>query len=167
MTKITIDHNLKKVLPDVSLGVIEADVEVKQTSVEFLEEIEKTIERVNQDYALDNMFSIPKITAIRDAYKVLGKEPSRYRSSIEALLRRILQGKGLYKINNIVEINNLISLESLYSVGVYNLAKLKPPIVFRIGKTGGEYTKINNEILNIEDLPILTEPIFFQKSRRF
>ena len=54
----------------------------------------------------------------------MGKEPSRYRVSSEALIRRILQGKGLYRINNVVDTNNLISIETGYSVGSYDLENL-------------------------------------------
>jgi DNA/RNA-binding domain of Phe-tRNA-synthetase-like protein len=35
-----------------------------------------------------------------------------------------LQGKGVYKINNIVDINNLISLKSKFPVGSYNIKNL-------------------------------------------
>ncbi|MDD5013458.1 MAG: phenylalanine--tRNA ligase beta subunit-related protein [Candidatus Pacebacteria bacterium] len=94
---------------------------------------------------------------MRDAYRAIGKDPTRYRGSQEALVRRILQGKGLYQINTIVDINNLISLETLHSVGSYNVDNLRPPIVFRIGKQGESYKGIGKEIINIEDLPLFAD----------
>ena len=37
----------------------------------------------------------PQIEMTRRAYKALGKDPARYRGSAEALLRRVVAGKGL------------------------------------------------------------------------
>ena len=83
------------------------------------------IENIKKEYTLDNLTEQINIKASRQAYKQLGKEPSRYRVSSEALIRRILQNKGLYKINNVVDTNNLISIETGYSVGSYDLEKIQ------------------------------------------
>jgi len=56
---------------------------------------------------------------------VIGKDPSPYRPSQEALLRGVLQGKGLFKINTVVDANNLISFRSQHSVGSYDLDQVK------------------------------------------
>jgi DNA/RNA-binding domain of Phe-tRNA-synthetase-like protein len=93
----------------------------------------------------------------RAAYRILGKEPSRYRVSSEALIRRILQEKPLYHINNVVDTNNLISIETKYSCGSYDLDKLGEDLVFRIGKTGESYKGIGKEIVNIENLPVFAD----------
>jgi len=99
----------------------------------------------------------PQIKAIRDAYRSLGKDPSRYRASQEALFRRILQGKGLFRINTVVDINNLVSLESVHSVGSYDLSQLDFPITFRVGRKGEVYKGIGKEDVNLEGLPILAD----------
>ena len=39
------------------------------------------------------------------------------------MLRRIIKQKGLYQINNIVDINNYMSISSGYTVGSYMLEK--------------------------------------------
>jgi hypothetical protein len=44
----------------------------------------------------------PPIKALRDAYRALGNDPTRYRGSSEALVRRITQGKELYRVNTVV-----------------------------------------------------------------
>ena len=64
---------------------------------------------------------LPPIKALRDAYRALGNDPTRYRGSNEALVRRITQGKELYRVNTVVDINNLISLETLHSAGTFDL----------------------------------------------
>ena len=103
--------------------------------------------------------SIPQIAAMRSAYKALGKDPSRYRGSAEALLRRVLSGKGLYQINSVVDINNLVSLESLNPAGAYDLEKITPPIELRIGAAGESYKGIGKDLINIESLPVFADAV--------
>ena len=73
------------------------------------------------------------------------------------LIRRILQGKGLYRINNVVDTNNLISIETGYSVGSYDLENLHGNINFRIGNIGEKYQGIGKEMINIENLPVFAD----------
>lgn len=70
-----------------------------------------------------------------------------------------MQGKGVYKINNIVDINNLISLKSKFPVGSYNIENLHNPISLMIGKKDEQYKGIGKEQINIENLPVLTDSI--------
>ena len=60
---------------------------------------------------------IPGLAEARRLYKSFGVDPSRRRPSSEALLRRVLKGKGLYQINNAVDCCNLASLRFLLPVG--------------------------------------------------
>ena len=57
------------------------------------------------------------IHATREAYKKCGKDPSRYRTSGEALCRRILRGISLYQIDTLVDLINLVSIRYGYSIG--------------------------------------------------
>ena len=90
-------------------------------------------------------------------YRRIGKDRHRYRVSSEALIRRILQGKGLYKVNNVVDANNLISIISKLSVGSYDIDKLGNELSFRIGKKGESYKGIGKDIINTENLPVFAD----------
>lgn len=79
---------------------------------------------------------VAAVAATRKAYRALGKDPARYRPAAEALLRRVEQGKGLFRVNTVVEANNLLSLETGFSIGTYVVAELDPPVVFRRGRAG-------------------------------
>lgn len=100
---------------------------------------------------------VPAVAATRRAYQVLGKDPARYRPAAEALLRRVAQGKGLFRINNVVEVNNLLSLETGFSIGTYDRARLTPPVVFRRGRMGETYEGIGRGPLNLEGLPVFAD----------
>jgi len=159
MIQISIDQSLKKVSSNLVLGVVSAQVQVTKNSPQLWKEINKRIKELQSTITLSSLYGVSQIKALRDAYKAIGKDPTRYRGSQEALVRRILQGKGLYQINTIVDINNLVSLETLHSVGSYNIDNLKPPVVFRIGKLGESYRGIGKEIVNVEDLPLFADEV--------
>jgi len=100
---------------------------------------------------------IPAIAAARRAFKALGKDPSRYRVSSEALIRRLDQGKALYRINTVVDSNNLISLHTGLSAGTYRIDALTPPLVFRKAGEGETYEAIGRGPFNLENLPVLAD----------
>ena len=77
--------------------------------------------------------------------------------SSEALIRRIGQGKRLYEVNTVVDVNNLISIESGFSVGSYDAARMGEDLVFRIGEAGETYKGIGKEEIKIDALPVLAD----------
>jgi len=155
--QIQIDRILKEAAADLMLGVITADVVVVKDNPSLWSELEPYVRDISFRYRLDQLTKLPEIERLRTAYAALGKEPSRYRGSQEALLRRIVQGKGLYRINSIVDINNFVSLKSLHSCGVYDTANITWPAVFRVGVQGESYKGIGKEIINIEGLPVFAD----------
>lgn len=159
MIQISIDQQFKKLVPNLTLGAVFAKVQMAKNSPPLWKEINRHIKKLQSEITLAALYDVPQIKALRDAYKAIGKDPTRYRGSQEALVRRILQGKGLYQINTVVDINNLISLETLHSVGSYDIDNLKPSVVFRIGKPGESYKGIGKEIINVADLPVFVDEI--------
>lgn len=159
MIDISICKELKKVCPEITLGCIQAHVDVENSSDSLLEEINSYCNLLTKEIHIEELSDLPRIKDGRETYKKLGKAPSKYRLSSEALIRRVLQGKGIYKINNIVDINNLISLKSKFPVGSYNIKNLHSPITLTIGKDGEQYKGIGKELINIANLPVLTDSI--------
>lgn len=157
MLNVSIDPQLKNAAPDLVLGVVKATVNVTKHNDRLWKEIDGRISQIMGRMNLEGVSRLPEISALRDAYHALGKDPSRYRGSQEALFRRILQGKGLYRINTVVDINNLVSLETAHSVGSYNLARLGSNVSFRVGNAGETYKGIGKETINIEGLPVFSD----------
>lgn len=154
---VSIDNNLKQAISGLALGIVQAPVRVTKHDDALWNEINKRIEIVSSTMTLNDLPLMPQVKAVRDGYKSLGKETSRYRGSAEALARRILQGKGLYEINTIVDLNNLVSLETLHPVGSYDLDRLVSPVVFRIGAEDESYKGIGKETINIASLPVFVD----------
>ncbi len=153
---ILIDDFLKAALPRAALGVLSCTADVAQSGEGQLAEFDGLVKTLESAYPdLSFVAQNPHIAATREAYKTLGKDPSKYRNSAEAMLRRIAKKNGLYRVNNAVDINNMISVESGYSLGSYDLAAVKGQIVWKKTPDGEKYKGIGKDVLNIEHLPAL------------
>ena len=156
--ELRIDEEMKKLGPATRVGCLQYRVKVEKKNEELWKYLKKDIFRKTKDEIFDyGVNEIPNIKESRAAYKAFGKDPSRYRVSSEALIRRIGQGKGLYEVNTVVDVNNLISIESGFSAGSYDVEKLGDRLVFRIGKKGETYQGIGKDEVNIEALPVLSD----------
>lgn len=88
----------------------------------------------------------PVAGGVRRLFKSVGIDPSRYRPSSEALVRRILKGQDLYHINCIVDINNICSIESLFPLGVYDCKHIIGDVSIRLGTSDEIYHGIGKEM---------------------
>lgn len=157
MKTINIDKKLLEVCPNIQLGCINYSVNVEKGNEELWSEINKQISNITKNMTMEDVYKQKNIEDSRNLYKSIGKDPHRYRVSSEALIRRIVQGKGLYKINNVVDANNLISIISKLSVGSYDTDKIGENLIFRIGKKEESYKGIGKDIINIENLPVFSD----------
>lgn len=155
---LVIDSRMKELWPAVRVGCLQYQVQVEKKNPEQWAYLKKEIYKKAKDAIFDyGVNEIPNIKESRAAYKAFGKDPSRYRVSSEALIRRIGQGKGLYEVNTVVDVNNLISIESGFSVGSYDTARMGEDLVFRIGEAGETYKGIGKEEIKIDALPVLAD----------
>lgn len=151
----SIDSEIKSLCPNATLGILTYSVTVEKTSDSLLDKFNSTISELESKYVTEDIVKINHIQTTREAYKALGKSPSSYRNASEAMLRRIVKGKGLYNINNVVEINNIISVSSGYSIGSYDLDCVSENIALKRVPDGENYDGIGKSSVNIEHLPTL------------
>ena len=155
---LVIDSHMKELWPAVRVGCLQYQVQVEKKNPELWAYLKKEIYKKAKDAIFDyGVNEIPNIKESRAAYTAFGKDPSRYRVSSEALIRRIGQGKGLYEVNTVVDVNNLISIESGFSVGSYDADRMGEDLVFRIGEAGETYKGIGKEEIKIDALPVLAD----------
>ncbi len=115
---------------------------------ELWEEIENLQKKYTRQYSHPSA-ALSLLRPARDLYRAVGIEPTRIRPSSEALFRRIIKGKPLYRINSIVDACNLLSLSFLLPIGLYDLQKIEGNIQFRLGKDGEEYEGIGKESVHV------------------
>ena len=155
--KVQIDAGLKKKCPSAALGCLTARVKTGPSPEELLAEMKLRALEIERLPFPRSVLESPQIEMTRRAYKVLGKDPARYRGSAEALLRRVVAGKGLPQINVVVDIINLVSVESGLPVGLYDAAHVRGDVVFRAGGAGETYKGIGKYDLNLEGLPLFAD----------
>ena len=154
---ILIDKILKDHCPTAQVGILKIKVNIAPSSQALLELIDNELVKIASNLKREDIAQIPSLQATRQAYKALGKDPSRYRPSAEALLRRVVSGKGLYHVNNVVDILNLVSAKTGYSIGGYDFDKINGEIRWGRGAADEPYEAIGRGVLNIEGLPVLRD----------
>jgi DNA/RNA-binding domain of Phe-tRNA-synthetase-like protein len=157
--RVTIDEVLKARCPRAALGCVTAHVEAPAAPAALIDEMQARVQEILKLPEPRVVLESPQIAATRAAYKALGKDPARYRGSAEALLRRVAAGKGLPRINAVVDAINLVSVESRLSIGLYDLAHVSGDIVFRAGRAGETYKGIGKYDLNLEALPVFCDAL--------
>ena len=78
--------------------------------------------------------AIPEVAAWPGAYKGLGIRRRSYRSSTERLIKRVLAGQSLRKINAMVDLYNLVSLETGLCLGCDDLDRTTGGLAFRFAR---------------------------------
>jgi DNA/RNA-binding domain of Phe-tRNA-synthetase-like protein len=159
MASVSIDEQLKAKCPGVELACVTAGVAAGATPEGLDQELRSCEEKILQLAEPQALLESAAILATRAAYKALGKDPARYRGSAEALLRRVIAGKGLPRINNVVDVINCVSVESKLPVGLYDLAHVEGDIVFRAGRAGETYKGIGKYDLNLAGLPVFCDAL--------
>jgi DNA/RNA-binding domain of Phe-tRNA-synthetase-like protein len=155
--QITIGAKLKAKCPRTALACVTARVQPGASPVALLGEMNQRELEIQELPFPRGVLESPQVETVRKAYKSLGKDPSRYRGSAEALLRRIVAGKGFPQINVVVDVINLVSVESRLPVGLYDLGHVTGEIVFRAGRAGETYKGIGKYDLNLEGLPLFAD----------
>ena len=154
---IEIENIFHPICPNMQLGIFSADVIVEKSSKALLNHIDVVRKQIAANMKIEEVSERKQIAATRDVYRSLGKKPGRYRPSAEALNRRILNGKGWYNINNAVDLLNAISLETGWSIGGYNAAKIDGAIRLGVGQENEPYDAVGRGALNIARLPLLRD----------
>jgi DNA/RNA-binding domain of Phe-tRNA-synthetase-like protein len=152
--KVKIEPEISKLAPDYTVSIIECTVVNTESNEDLWFMIETEFNRFISKYKIEDVNKLPGIFEMRQLYKNTGKDPNRYRPSSEALCRRILNQKGLYKINTLVDIINYVSIISGFSIGGFDHEKIVGKVSLGIGSAGEKFEAIGRGLLNIEGLPV-------------
>lgn len=111
---------------------------------------------VRERLRLETLTHDPTVAALRRLFRAAGCDPTRYRPSSEALIRRILKGAELPAINPLVDINNCLSLELAVPCCVMAAEAVGSPYVLRSGRSGEGYESLKGPF-NLEGKPLLVD----------
>lgn len=96
-------------------------------------------------HAGKELAAIPEIQDWRRAYKGFGIKKTSYRSSVERLVKNVLAGRDLARINNLVDAYNLISLQFIVPIGGDDLDKVVGPVCFRRARADDTFFALGSD----------------------
>jgi DNA/RNA-binding domain of Phe-tRNA-synthetase-like protein len=155
--KIKIHDSIKYIAPDCRLGsMVVKNVVVKGTPLLLTRECLELQAEIAAAYNLDILPKVPRVVAVRNMYRRLHFDPSRYRPASEALVRRVLQKKALNFVNSAVDVNNYCSLRYFLPCGLYDLDRIEGEIVYKLA-TEGTYVNIAGNDVSTGGKPFLSD----------
>ena len=137
--KLMIEREIFELFPGAKIGWLLAQVRVAPSD-EYVEKMKRgLVGRLNDiGISQDTMMLHPDVAGWRDVYSKMGVKPSKYRSSLEALLRRTFKG-DIWSVSNVVDCYDCVSALSLLPMGAHDTAKLRGDLVLRYGLEGEKF----------------------------
>ncbi|WP_456276272.1 B3/B4 domain-containing protein [Bacillus sp. AK128] len=144
--KLTIAPNLIQKIPGFKIGIITYENITVGASPQMIKgRLQLYQESVAIDLETMPLVDFKKgIQEWRQVFKQLGVDPSKYRPSHEALLRRIGKRQFLTTIHSAADINNFFSIQYGIPIGIYDQHKLNGDIELRLGNETESYEGLNN-----------------------
>jgi len=135
---------IAKAFSDVKIGLLVAKNVNNRTSSLEIEQAMRQVEReARAIYKLEEIGMMPKILDWRAAYQKFGSKPSLFKSSVEALLRRVLQDKDLPHISPLVDAYNLVSIKYVIPAGANDLDCTEGGIALTFAQGGESFESLN------------------------
>lgn len=140
-----IDEAIKSDFPGISFAYVTiSGVDIKKSNKD-LEEFKKLVVDKSSKILMDEISNIGSLVSYRDLFKKSGTDFHSKRPSPEALLRRVIQGKGIYNINTAVDAYNLAVLGSHIGLGGFDFDQISEPIVLRYSKAGEQMVLLGDD----------------------
>jgi DNA/RNA-binding domain of Phe-tRNA-synthetase-like protein len=159
---LIISKELTAILPNFNVTAYQFTLKNK-TALNKSENVAELLNNISalfcQKYTINDILMIPPIKETRDGYKMLGKDPSHTRPACEALLRRVLNNKGINLLGDVIDLGNILSLCSNRSVCVVDADKIIGDINIRIGTAADSYMGIGRGLINVENIPIYEDDV--------
>ena len=143
---VKIDIQLKTSFPELKALVCKikgAKVEKRNVELEkFKNEITK---HVRERYDLESLKDGLTFRAYRDFFWRIGIDPTKIRPAAEALIRRVLGGRTIPRINTLVDAYNLASIKTEIALAAFDADKLKGELIMRFAEKDEEFLGIGKE----------------------
>lgn len=102
-------------------------------------EIGQAETRARARWADTELSAIPGVAAWRTAYRAFGIKKTSYRSSVERLVKRVLAGDELPRVNALVDLYNMVALDEVLCLGCDDLDRVEGDLAFRFSRQGDSF----------------------------
>jgi DNA/RNA-binding domain of Phe-tRNA-synthetase-like protein len=134
---LEVDPRIFARFPGVLVGAVVArGLDNRTTRPELADRLRRAERAARERLGSGPVAEHERIAPWREAYRAFGAKPSRYRSSLEALARRVLAGDKLPSINPLVDLYNRVSLDHLLPAGGEDLAAVVGTVRLRFASEG-------------------------------
>jgi len=155
---VKINKNVMKSFPDLNISIIKfKDITIKKSNIDLENYKNKVLDEVSKKYNIEYLKDVKLFRLYRDFFWNIGIDPTKIRPAAEALIRRVLSGKTIPKINNLVDTYNLTSIKTSIALAAFDDAKIRNEIKARFAKPKEEFLGIGMEkpqILNGNEIII-------------
>ncbi|MCX8117800.1 MAG: phenylalanine--tRNA ligase beta subunit-related protein [Desulfobacterota bacterium] len=139
--RFSIQQELFDLLPDLTIGMVVAvDLHSPKDPGEIDRFLGQVIEALRKGFVSEKAQDHPRIKPWRAALSKVGISGSKFPSSIESMVRRILKGDPFPKINPLVDLYNALSLKHLVPMGGHDLDTVKGNIHLRFAEGWEPFT---------------------------
>jgi len=140
---ITLSEEVQRDFPNLQVltSCIE-NVTVKKSDSRLEAFKRDVLQEIPKAYDLETLKDRPILRAYRDFFWKLGVDPTKIRPAAEALIRRLLRGKPLPRINTLVDAYNLASIKMEIAIAAFDSDKVNGELVMRYAENGEEFLGI-------------------------
>jgi DNA/RNA-binding domain of Phe-tRNA-synthetase-like protein len=123
----------------------------------FLEEQARVLDEIGDT----PLSELENLAAWRSAFRRFGVDPTKYRSAIEALLRRLTKKGDIPFINTLVDIGNLVSIRYQLPVAIFDVTQLGGTLSVQFARGDENFTPL---FMDEVEHPEAGEVIFLDSS---
>jgi DNA/RNA-binding domain of Phe-tRNA-synthetase-like protein len=143
---LKIDAKLKARFRDLTAHILQVkNVKIQKRDAELEQFKVEVMKQVRKEYGLDALKDQPVFRAYRDFFWRVGIDPTKNRPAAEALIRRILRGRTVPRINTLVDAYNLASIKSRIALATFDADKLDGNLLIRFAEEGEQFMGIGME----------------------
>ncbi|HYM39153.1 MAG TPA: phenylalanine--tRNA ligase beta subunit-related protein [Thermoplasmata archaeon] len=144
--QLTVDPGLRDRFPGLDAHLVQVGgLHVRERDARLDAFVPVLVREFREQLRLETLKDEPTLRAYRDFYWRVGIDPTKTRPASEALLRRVLQGKELPRINTLVDAYNLASMETRIAIAAFDGAHAHGDIRMRLARAGEEFLGIGME----------------------
>lgn len=118
-----------------NIKILKVDSRLEQFKNDVIRDIERR-------FTLPELKNAPIFRAYRDFFWRIKIDPTKIRPAAEALIRRVLGGRAIPRINTAVDAYNLASMTTCVALAAFDIKKINGDIIMRFASIGESFLGI-------------------------